>query len=27
MARINNVLINNYGPGGNNASLVISKYH
>lgn len=27
IARINNVLINNYGPGGNNASLVISKYH
>jgi 3-oxoacyl-[acyl-carrier-protein] synthase II len=25
-ARINNVLINNFGPGGNNASLVISKY-
>jgi 3-oxoacyl-[acyl-carrier-protein] synthase II len=27
MARINNVLINNFGPGGNNASLVISRYH
>jgi 3-oxoacyl-[acyl-carrier-protein] synthase II len=27
ITRINNVLINNYGPGGNNASLVISKYH
>lgn len=27
MARINNVLINNFGPGGSNASLVISKYH
>jgi 3-oxoacyl-[acyl-carrier-protein] synthase II len=26
MARINNVLINNFGPGGNNASLVISRY-
>ncbi|MBI5408533.1 MAG: beta-ketoacyl-[acyl-carrier-protein] synthase family protein [Nitrospirae bacterium] len=25
-ARINNVLINNYGPGGCNASLVISRY-
>ena len=24
--KINNVLINNFGPGGNNASLVISKY-
>jgi 3-oxoacyl-[acyl-carrier-protein] synthase II len=27
IARINNVLINNFGPGGNNASLVVSKYH
>ena len=27
MARINNILINNFGPGGNNASVVISKYH
>jgi len=27
MARVNNVLINNFGPGGNNASLIISKYH
>jgi len=27
ITRINNVLINNYGPGGNNASLVLSKYH
>ena len=27
LARINNVLINNFGPGGSNASLVISKYH
>jgi 3-oxoacyl-[acyl-carrier-protein] synthase II len=27
IARINNVLINNFGPGGNNASLVISRYH
>jgi 3-oxoacyl-[acyl-carrier-protein] synthase II len=26
-SRINNVLINNYGPGGNNASLVISRYN
>src|SRR3989304_3818811 len=26
VARINNVLINNFGPGGNNASLVLSKY-
>ena len=26
VARINNVLINNFGPGGSNASLVISKY-
>ncbi|MBI4699463.1 MAG: beta-ketoacyl-[acyl-carrier-protein] synthase family protein, partial [Nitrospirae bacterium] len=26
VARINNVLINNFGPGGNNASVVISKY-
>jgi 3-oxoacyl-[acyl-carrier-protein] synthase II len=26
-SRINNVLVNNYGPGGNNASLVISKYN
>ncbi len=26
IARINNVLINNYGPGGSNASLVISRY-
>jgi 3-oxoacyl-[acyl-carrier-protein] synthase II len=25
--RINNVLINNFGPGGNNSSLVISKYN
>jgi 3-oxoacyl-[acyl-carrier-protein] synthase II len=25
--RINNVLINNFGPGGNNTSLVISKNH
>jgi 3-oxoacyl-[acyl-carrier-protein] synthase II len=25
-ARINNILINNYGPGGNNASLVMSRY-
>ena len=27
MARINNVLINSFGPGGSNASVVISKYH
>lgn len=27
MARVNNVLINNFGPGGNNASLIISKYN
>ncbi len=27
IARINNVLINSFGPGGNNASLIISKYH
>jgi 3-oxoacyl-[acyl-carrier-protein] synthase II len=27
ITRINNVLINNYGPGGNNASLVLSKYN
>lgn len=27
ISRINNVLVNNYGPGGNNASLVISKYN
>ncbi|MEW6408784.1 MAG: beta-ketoacyl-[acyl-carrier-protein] synthase family protein [Nitrospirota bacterium] len=26
IARINNVLINNYGPGGSNASVVIAKY-
>ena len=26
VARINNVLINNFGPGGSNASLVLSKY-
>src|SRR4030043_2062626 len=26
IARINNVLINNFGPGGNNASLVISRF-
>ena len=26
-SRINNVLINNFGPGGNNASVVVSKYH
>ena len=26
VARINNVLINNFGPGGNNASVVVSKY-
>src|SRR4030043_561430 len=26
MARINNILINNFGPGGNNASLIISRY-
>ena len=26
VARINNVLINNFGPGGSNASVVISKY-
>ncbi len=26
ITRINNVLINNFGPGGNNAALVISKY-
>jgi 3-oxoacyl-[acyl-carrier-protein] synthase II len=27
ITRIKNVLINNFGPGGNNASLVISKYN
>jgi 3-oxoacyl-[acyl-carrier-protein] synthase II len=27
MARINNVLINSYGPGGNNSSFVLSKYN
>ncbi|MBI4846974.1 MAG: beta-ketoacyl-[acyl-carrier-protein] synthase family protein [Nitrospirae bacterium] len=27
ITRINNVLINNFGPGGNSASLVLSKYH
>lgn len=27
ITRINNVLINNYGPGGSNASLVLSKYN
>jgi len=27
IARVNNVLINNFGPGGNNASLIISKYN
>jgi 3-oxoacyl-[acyl-carrier-protein] synthase II len=27
VARVNNVLINNFGPGGNNASLIISKYN
>jgi 3-oxoacyl-[acyl-carrier-protein] synthase II len=26
IARINNVLINNFGPGGSNASLIISRY-
>ncbi len=26
MTRIRNVLVNSFGPGGNNASLVISKY-
>jgi 3-oxoacyl-[acyl-carrier-protein] synthase II len=26
IARVNNVLINNFGPGGNNASLVVSRY-
>ncbi|MEK6528799.1 MAG: beta-ketoacyl-[acyl-carrier-protein] synthase family protein [Nitrospirota bacterium] len=26
VSRINNVLINNFGPGGNNASVVVSKY-
>lgn len=27
VARVNNVLINNFGPGGNNASLIISRYN
>jgi 3-oxoacyl-[acyl-carrier-protein] synthase II len=27
IARLNSVLINNFGPGGSNASLVISRYH
>jgi 3-oxoacyl-[acyl-carrier-protein] synthase II len=27
IARINNVLINNFGPGGSNASFILSKYH
>ena len=27
LARINNILINNFGPGGSNASLIISRYH
>jgi 3-oxoacyl-[acyl-carrier-protein] synthase II len=26
IARINNVLINNFGPGGSNASFVLSKW-
>ncbi len=26
VARVNNVLVNNFGPGGGNASLVVSKY-
>ncbi|MBI4650575.1 beta-ketoacyl-[acyl-carrier-protein] synthase family protein [Candidatus Desantisbacteria bacterium] len=26
ITRVNNVLINNFGPGGNNAALIISKY-
>jgi len=26
MARINNILINNFGPGGNNASLILTRY-
>jgi len=26
-ARLNNILINNLGPGGNNASCVVSRYH
>lgn len=26
LGRINNILVNNFGPGGNNASLVLSKY-
>ncbi|MGB9716362.1 MAG: beta-ketoacyl-[acyl-carrier-protein] synthase family protein [Thermodesulfovibrionales bacterium] len=26
MARINNVLINNFGPGGNNASVIVSRH-
>jgi len=26
MARINNVLINNFGPGGGNASVIVSRY-
>jgi 3-oxoacyl-[acyl-carrier-protein] synthase II len=27
LTRINNVLINNYGPGGSNAAFILSKYH
>lgn len=27
MSRINNILINNFGPGGNNASVVVSRYN
>jgi len=27
IARINNILINNFGPGGNNTSSIISRYH
>ncbi|MDH4027979.1 MAG: beta-ketoacyl-[acyl-carrier-protein] synthase family protein [Nitrospirota bacterium] len=27
ISRINNVLVNNFGPGGGSASVVISKYH
>lgn len=26
LARINNILINNFGPGGNNASLILTRY-
>jgi 3-oxoacyl-(acyl-carrier-protein) synthase len=27
IARINNVLVNNFGPGGNNAAFILSKWN